>query len=122
MKVFSTWLAPARNLLHEAASATDNESLRRFLLSRGDAFLSNDYYQSDKDWMDLDSRVEITIGPYEVYEDRLAAKKAAFEAFVTVSDPEASEKLSLYKSLLPDMEQVSLFGFSGPITEHICRM
>jgi hypothetical protein len=27
-----------------------------------------------------------------------------------VSDPEASEKLSLYKSLLPDMEQVSLLA------------
>ena len=38
----------------------------RFLLSRGDAFLSDLYYQSDKDWMDLDSKLEITIGPYEV--------------------------------------------------------
>jgi len=89
----------------QAADITDNDSLKRFLTSRGDAFLSNDYYQSDKDWMDLDSKIEITIGPYEVYEDELKAQKAAFEAFVTISDPVASQKLSLYKSLLPDMEQ-----------------
>merc|ERR1712109_376936 len=44
-------------------------------------------------------------GPYEVYEDTLAAQKAAFESFVTITDPVESEKLSLYKSLLPEMEQ-----------------
>ena len=38
----------------------------RFLQSRSNAFLSDDYYQSDKDWMDLDSKIEVTIGPYEV--------------------------------------------------------
>jgi len=103
-KVFREHLAPARDLLHQAADLTDNESLRTFLLSRGDAFLSDLYYQSDKDWMDLDSKLEITIGPYEVYEDKLGAQKAAFESFVTITDPEASEKLSLYKSLLAEME------------------
>ena len=38
----------------------------RFLQSRSAAFLSDDYYQSDKDWMDLNSKIEVTIGPYEV--------------------------------------------------------
>jgi hypothetical protein len=104
-QAFQEHLVPARDLMRQAAEITDNESLRRFLTSRGDAFLSNDYYESDKDWMDLDSRVEITIGPYEVYEDKLAAQKAAFEAFVTITDPVESEKLSLYKSLLPKMEE-----------------
>ena len=39
-----------------------------------------------------------------MYEDKLGAQKAAFESFVTITDPEASEKLSLYKSLLAEME------------------
>ena len=55
--------------------------------------------------MDLDSSIEITIGPYEVYEDTLMGLKASFEAYVTISDPEESSKLSKYKSLLPEMEQ-----------------
>merc|ERR1740128_1190616 len=102
---FQESLEPAHNHMMAAATLTDNGSLKTFLNSRAEAFLSNDYYQSDKDWMDLDSRIEITIGPYETYQDKLMALKASFEAFVTVTDPVESGKLSKYKSLLPEMEQ-----------------
>ncbi len=104
-EVYGEWLTPAAEKLREAAALTDNASLKTFLLSRADAFLSDDYYQSDKDWMDLDSPVEITIGPYEVYEDNLNAWKASYESFVTVADPKASAQLAKFKSLLPEMEQ-----------------
>jgi len=102
---FQEYLKPAYNHMIAAATLTENESLKTFLKSRGQAFLSNDYYQSDKDWMDLNSKIEITIGPYEIYEDKLMGLKASFESFVTVTDPGESEKLSKYKSLLPEMEQ-----------------
>ena len=101
---FAHHLRPAATHLLVAATITDNKSLRRFLESRAAAFLSDDYYQSDIDWMDLDSQVEITIGPYETYEDRMFGYKAAFEAFVTVADRAESERLALYKSELPAME------------------
>lgn len=104
-KAYAAWLTPAAALLREAAALTTNDSLRRFLRSRADAFLSDDTYQSDKDWMDLDSQVEVTIGPYETYEDELLGLKASYEAFVTVSDPGESGKLSKYKELLPEMER-----------------
>ena len=103
-KQYAQWLKPAAAKLRQAAKSTKNRSLRKFLNSRAAAFLSDDYYQSDKDWMDLDSQVEVTIGPYEVYEDKLKATKAAFESFVTVTDPDASRKLAKYKNLLPVME------------------
>ena len=81
-------LTAASNLLKEAAEYSDNPSLKKYLLSRADAFLSNDYYQSDMDWMDLkDHNIEIVIGPYEVYEDAMFNYKAAFESFVTIKDP-----------------------------------
>ena len=102
---FATWLEPAAQDLEAAAAATQNESLATFLNSRAAAFRTDDYYPSDKDWMDLDSRVEITIGPYETYEDKLLGLKASYEAFVTISDPEASKKLAIYKDWLPKMEQ-----------------
>ena len=51
-------------LLKEAAAATGNASLKKFLDLRADAFLSNDYLPSDFAWMDLDSVVDVTIGPY----------------------------------------------------------
>jgi hypothetical protein len=104
-QAFAQWLEPAAQKLEAAAALTENASLATFLRSRAAAFRSDDYYASDKDWMDLDSRVEITIGPYETYEDELLGLKASFEAFVTVSDPDASAKLAIYKDWLPKMEQ-----------------
>lgn len=104
-EAYAEWLKPAAALLGEAAKLTKNKTLKKFLTSRAAAFLSDDYYVSDKDWMDLDSLVEITIGPYETYEDELLGLKASYEAFVTVSDPDASQKLSKYKNMLPEMEK-----------------
>jgi hypothetical protein len=104
-KAYAEWLKPAAKLLDEAAAETKNKTLAAFLKSRAKAFTSDEYRQSDKDWMDLDSRVEVTIGPYEIYGDELLAQKAAFEAFVTLSDPAESAKLDKYKALLPEMEK-----------------
>ena len=103
-EVYRNQLEPAAERLREAAELTDNASLKDFLTKRAASFLSDDYYDSEIAWMDLDSRIEVTIGPYEVYEDELMAQKTAFEAFVTVADPEASAALDRFKSLLPDME------------------
>jgi hypothetical protein len=91
--------------LRKAAALTGNASLRSYLEKRAEAFGTDDYYASDIAWMDLDSDVEVTIGPYEVYEDRLFNYKAAFEAFVTVRDRDESERLAAYAKHLPDMEK-----------------
>lgn len=104
-EAFREWLEPAAQLMREAADLTENLSLQTFLRSRADAFFSDNYRQSDMDWMDLDSPIEITIGPYEVYEDKLFGYKTAFESFVTVTDPEESKKLARYKAELPAMER-----------------
>ena len=98
-------LTEASKLLKEAAEYADNSSLKKYLLSRADAFLSNDYYQSDMDWMDLkDHAIEIVIGPYEVYEDGMFNYKASFESFLTIKDPVESIKLDVFKQYLRDME------------------
>jgi Peptidase family M49. len=98
-------LEPAAQKLKEAASLTDNASLRSFLNTRADAFASNDYYQSDLAWMDANAPIEVVIGPYEVYEDQMFGYKSSFEAFVTVVDKQESEKLAVYAQHLKDMEK-----------------
>lgn len=91
--------------LKKAAEFTDNESLKKYLLSRADAFLSNDYFQSEVDWVRLkDHTLEVVIGPYEVYEDNLFGYKAAFESFITRVDPEESAKLSKVVGMLDDLQ------------------
>jgi hypothetical protein len=97
-------LTRVTNLLREAANLTDNASLKKFLSLRADAFLSNDYYDSDLAWMDLDAPIDITIGPYETYDDELFGYKAAFEAFVNLRDDEGTAKLSAFAQHLQEIE------------------
>jgi Peptidase family M49 len=97
-------LAKSARLLEEAAGLTANATLKKFLLARGAAFLSNDYYQSDLAWVDLDAPIDITIGPYETYNDELFGYKAAFEAYVNLRDDEETAKLKFFGDHLQEVE------------------
>lgn len=101
---YAAYLQPAAQKLREAAAITSNQSLKKFLNSRADALLSDDYFQSDIDWMDLDSNLEVVIGPYEVYEDALFSYKSSYEAFLMAIDKKETEKLKVYAAHLKDME------------------
>jgi len=103
-KEYSSQLKSAADLLKQAAEETRDPSLREFLNKRAEAFLSNDYYESNMIWMDLSGDIEVVIGPYEVYEDRLFGYKAAFESFVCVVDHEESKNLHTIGTYLDKME------------------
>ena len=105
-KVYAKYLKPAAAKLREAAALTSNPSLKKFLSLRADAFLNDDYYASEMAWMDLkDTPIEVVIGPYEVYTDKLYNTKTAFEAFITIKNPSESAALAKYKNWLVDMEK-----------------
>jgi len=97
-------LARAAALLREAASLTADPTLKKFLTTRAEAFISNDYYASDVAWMELDAAIEPTIGPYEVYEDEWFNYKAAFEAFITLRDDVETGKLQMFSKHLQELE------------------
>jgi hypothetical protein len=101
---YREFLEPAARLLREAAALTSNPTLRDFLNKRAAAFASNDYYDSDVAWMDLDAPIDVTIGPYETYEDELFGYKAAFEAYVTLRDEAESAKLTKFSQYLQELE------------------
>jgi hypothetical protein len=101
---YGEFLRPAAKLLREAAELTMNATLKNFLMKRADAFMSDDYYESDVAWMDLDSPIDVTIGPYETYSDGLFGYKAAFEAYVTLRDEAESAKLARFSNYLQELE------------------
>ena len=104
-QAYKQWLEPAAKLLEQAAAKTSNPSLKKFLSLRAKAFRTDDYFESELAWMDLrDTPIEVAIGPYETYTDELYGRKTAFEAFVTLRNPEESAKLDKYKAMLRDME------------------
>ena len=97
------WDSPRRSCARPPPLTTQ-PTLKRFLESRADAFLSNDYYASDVAWMELDATLEPTIGPYEVYEDEWFNYKAAFEAFITVRDEAETKQLARFAAELQRLE------------------
>jgi hypothetical protein len=101
---YREFLVPAAKLLREAAALTTNDTLRNFLTKRADAFASNDYYESDVAWMDLDAPIDLTIGPYETYEDEVFSYKAAFEAYVNLRDEAETNKLKKFSQYLQELE------------------
>ena len=117
-------LGRAAKLLREAAALTDNVSLKKFLTTRAAAFSSNDYFESDMAWMDLDAPVDVTIGPYETYNDELFGYKAAFEAYINVRDDKESARLAFLGEHLQEIEnnlpedpqyRVAKLGAAAPI-------
>ena len=101
---YQSELALAASLLRDAAALTTEPTLRNYLTRRAEAFLSNDYYDSDVAWMELTGAIEPTIGPYEVYQDELFNYKAAFESYVTVQDAAETAKLQRLSGELQGLE------------------
>jgi hypothetical protein len=54
--------------------------------------------------MDLDSPVDVTIGPYETYNDELFGYKAAFEAYVSIRDQKETQKLDFFGKHMQELE------------------
>jgi hypothetical protein len=103
-RAYARELQRMAKLLDEAAALTANASLREFLTLRAKALLSNDYYASDVAWMKLDAPIDITIGPYETYNDELFGYKAAFEAYVTLRDDRETAKLKTFADHIQEIE------------------
>lgn len=123
-RYFRHELRPAARLLGKAALKTDDETLATYLKSRARAFFTDDYRQSDIDWIGLDGDIELVIGPYETYEDELLGYKAAFESFVCLVDREESEKLQVIEEFraelvdnypIPPEYDLEPKGLSSPI-------
>jgi hypothetical protein len=93
-EAYAEWVKPAAALLKEAAESVKNASLKAFLTSRADGLLTDNYFASDVDWLNLDSKIDITFGPYETYDDKLFGYKASYEAFIGIVDDADSKRLA----------------------------
>ena len=97
-------LERAAKFLEEAAALTPNATLKEFLKLRAQAFLTDDYYASDIAWMKLDAPIDVTIGPYETYNDELFGYKAAFEAYITLRDDAETAKMKNFADHIQEIE------------------
>lgn len=92
-------------LLREAADLAENDSFRRYLRLKAEALETDDYFEADVAWIDLQgNRYELVIGPFETYADGIKGVKAKYESFVEIVDRAESANLERYKAHLAAME------------------
>ena len=98
-------LEPASKLLREAADLSDDQKFAKFLRLRAEALLSDDYYQSDLAWLDLDNlKIDIIFAPYESYLDDVLGVKTSYGTAVLIRNEPESAKLDLYRKYVPDIQ------------------
>jgi hypothetical protein len=99
-------LTRASRLMIEAAELAGDPGFKKYLKLRAEAFLTDNYFESDMAWMDMKTnKIDFVVGPIETYEDQLFGYKASFEAFILIKDMEWSRRLDRYSSFLPQLQK-----------------
>jgi hypothetical protein len=107
-EVYADLLKPAAQHLAEAVQELKKVELNatgtrvdEFLASRAEAFTSNNYLDSELDWLRTDkkNKLEITLGPYEQYTDNIFTFKSAFEFYIHIRDEHSSQLLEKFSDL-----------------------
>ena len=93
------------NYLTAAADITIKPSVKKYLLSKAEALRTDDYYQSDIDWLEMDdSKMDLVLGPNETDDDQLFGLKRSYEAFVLLKNEAKTEQLMQYVSRLDEFQ------------------
>lgn len=102
---YRRFLEPAAKALEEAAALSDDPAFAKFLRLRAKALLSDDYYESDLAWLDLQNpKFDVIFAPYETYLDDLMGIKTSYGAAVMVRNEAESAKLAVYQKYVPDIQ------------------
>ena len=98
------------NYLRAAADITIKPSVREYLLKKADAVLTDDYYESERAWLEMtDSKMDLVLGPLEAIDDELLGKKASYGAYVLLKNLDRTQLLEKLSRRLPEL-QASLPG------------
>ena len=93
-------------LLKQAAKLADDPGLKKYLLLRAKAIITDHFLESDLAWMDMkDNTIDFVVGPIENYEDQLFGYKTSYEAYILLKDKEWSKKLNEYTQYLSELQK-----------------
>ncbi len=94
------------NYLTAAADITIKPSVKKYLLSKAEALRTDNYYQSDIDWLEMDdSKMDLVLGPNETDDDQLFGLKRSYEAFVLLKNEAKTQMLMKYVSRLEEFQK-----------------
>ena len=103
---FAEQIKKAASLLDDASELAGDEEFAEYLRLRAKALRTDDYLESDMQWMDVrNNNVDLVIGPIENYTDARYGIKAAHEAFILIKDQEWTKELARYAAYVPELQK-----------------
>lgn len=106
-EAYASQVKKISELLKKASTIAVDKNLKEYLKLRADAFLHDNYYESDMAWMDnTTGNIDFIIGPIEYDEDRLFRAKSAHGSILLVKDKTWTDKLGNAKEYLPNLQKM----------------
>ena len=103
---FAEQIKKAASLLDDASELAGDEEFAEYLRLRAKALRTDDYLESDMQWMDVrNNNVDMVIGPIENYTDARYGIKASHEAFILIKDQEWTKHLARYAAFVPELQK-----------------
>ena len=104
---FAGSISKIEDYLQRAADVTIKESVRNYLLKKIEGLKTDDYYESDKAWLEMnDSKMDLVIGPIEPVDDALYGTKASYGAYVLLKNLHRTEELSALAARMPELQEM----------------
>lgn len=89
------------NLLRQAVKHADNPSFTRYLSALIDLLENGHYEQAIRDWLLVKgSHIDLTLGPYERYLDKLFAIKRAYQGQIGIIDQKKTDNAKVIRDIL----------------------
>jgi len=104
-EVYAAYVGPTADLLDEAAALSKDASLTTYLNLRAQALRTDDYFDADIAWLDLDANIDVSIGPLETYDDQLSGQKAFYKINLLLVDKSSAATLDKFKAAVPDLQK-----------------
>ena len=103
---FEEQIKKAASLLDDASELAGDEEFAEYLRLRAKALRTDDYFESDMQWMDVrNNNIDMVIGPIENYTDARYGIKASHEAFILIKDQEWTKQLARYAAFVPELQK-----------------
>ena len=103
---FEQQIKKAASLLDDASELAGDEEFAEYLRLRAKALRTDDYLESDMQWMDVrNNNIDMVIGPIENYTDARYGIKASHEAFILIKDQEWTKQLARYAAFVPELQK-----------------
>ena len=103
---FEQQIKKAASLLDDASELAGDEEFAEYLKLRAKALRTDDYLESDMQWMDVrNNNIDMVIGPIENYTDARYGIKASHEAFILIKDQEWTKQLARYAGFVPELQK-----------------